>query len=35
MFLYVRLVLTELEGRYSVKDLYDAAKSLPEGLDEA
>jgi hypothetical protein len=35
MFLYVRLVLAELEDRYAVKDLFEAAQSLPEGLDEA
>jgi hypothetical protein len=35
MFLYVRLVLAELEGRFSVKELFEAAKNLPEGLEEA
>ncbi|KAJ8067481.1 hypothetical protein OCU04_004825 [Sclerotinia nivalis] len=35
MFLYVRLVLAELEGRFSVKQLFEATQSLPEGLDEA
>ncbi|PQE21380.1 hypothetical protein CJF30_00008252 [Rutstroemia sp. NJR-2017a BBW] len=35
MFLYVRLVLSELEGRFSVKELFEAAQSLPEGLHEA
>jgi hypothetical protein len=35
MFLYVRLVLSELEGQFSVKELFEAAESLPEGLHEA